>query len=163
MPILNYQYHAKGQDGDGNEVQINPSDFLAQRGPLVQITISQLEQHQKVLAEAGDDIPAPVAGFALIDTGASVTCIDVASAQQAGLAISGTGSMNSATHANEQVPLFAGRLDIAGLDPNIAIWRALGANLREMHNGIIALIGRDVLKGTVLIYNGLTGTVSLSL
>lgn len=101
----------------------------------------------------------PVAGMALIDTGARVTCIDRKAAAQAQLPTVGSGKMASATHAEEIVPIFAGNIQIAGLG-NISANRAYGANLEPQ--GIIALIGRDVLKQMILFYNGTDGTFTLS-
>lgn len=67
--------------------------------------------------------------------------------------------MASATHAEEVVPIFAGQIQVQGLG-EINAHRAFGANLEPQ--GIIALIGRDVLKQLVLIYNGADGSFTLT-
>ena len=69
--------------------------------------------------------------------------------------------MTSATHANEIVPIFAGRMTIQGLPVSIDATRAYGANLAPQ--GLVALIGRDILAKCVLIYNGSDGSFSLSI
>ena len=101
----------------------------------------------------------PVLGWALIDTGATVTCIDQKAAQKAGLRIVGTGPVASATHSNEVVPIFAAQLIFEGLkswDATIAY----GTNLESL--GLIALVGRDVLAGCMFVYNGPDGSFSLA-
>lgn len=99
-------------------------------------------------------------GFALIDTGAAVTCVDAATARSVGLSLVDSDLMASATHASELVPIFAGRLDIGGVC-SVEMRRAYGANLAPL--GFVALIGRDILESCVLVYNGLDGSFSLSL
>ncbi len=73
----------------------------------------------------------------------------------------GSGKMTSATHENEIVPIYAGKLRITGLPFEIKMRSALGANLRPQ--GLIALIGRDLLENCVLVVNGPDGSFSLSM
>ena len=78
----------------------------------------------------------PVLGWALIDTGATVTCIDQKAAQKAGLRIVGTGPVASATHSNEVVPIFAAQLIFEGLkswDATIAYGTNLESLARMSH------------------------------
>lgn len=97
--------------------------------------------------------------MALIDTGASNTCIDQQAALKAELPVIDMAMMTSASHAEHDVPVFAARLVIPEF--NIDTDYALGANLDGQN--LIALIGRDVLQSAVLVYNGTDGTVSLSI
>ena len=99
-------------------------------------------------------------GTALIDTGAAGTCVDRQAAERAGMAVVGSGKMASATHENETVPIYAGTIQIAQ-DVNVVCRRAYGANLKSQ--GLIALIGRDLMANGVLIVNGPEGTVTLAL
>lgn len=161
MPILNSRLQAESRDADGNIISVSPELALQQLGPRLQLTLAPLDEHVKVIAGKGEAIPQPVSGFALIDTGASITCIDRGAAEQAELAVVDSGPITSATHEAEVVPIYAGKLDIAGLATNLTTHRAYGANLASQ--GLIALIGRDVLKNCVLVYNGLDGSFSLSL
>ena len=89
-----------------------------------------------------------------------MTCIDRSAAEKAGLAIVDSGKISSATHANEVVPIFAGRLDIHGLRV-VNTFRAYGVNLEALN--LIALFGRDLLARCVLVYNGTDDSFSLSL
>ena len=137
----------------GQKVPLLPLEALCQTGPILRIILTPLK-------EVGNP-PLPVAGGVLIDTGAAETCVDITAAQQAGLAQVGRGTMNSATHTNQEVPIFAGRLTIEGAGIEISMNRAIGANL--FSHGIIALIGRDLLARCILTYNGPDGSFSLSI
>jgi hypothetical protein len=58
-------------------------------------------------------------------------------------------------------PVYPLQLQIPGSPININAPRAVGFPLAATQ-GIIALIGRDVLQFTVLVYNGSAGSISLS-
>ena len=130
-------------------------------GPRVQITLALLADQIGFFADKGETPPTPLAGLALIDTGASSTCVDREAAERAGLAVVDSGPISSATHQNEVAPIYAGRLNLAGIPQDIDAKRAYGANLEPQ--GLIALIGRDMPANCVLVYNGLDGSFSLSL
>ena len=97
----------------------------------------------------------------MIDTGASVTCIDTNAAASAGLAVVDSGPMSSATQPNEIVPIYAGVMQILGFSHDFHTNRAYGAILEGQ--GLIALIGRDALAGAILVYNGPDDSFSLSI
>ena len=161
MPIFNTRVEGEARDQQGNVTRVPPRMALQQIGPSVQVILSPLEAHLKAITDKGGSPPPPVSGRALIDTGATMTCVDSAAAQQAGLAFVDSGTMTSATHANETVPVFAGRLIIEATSITVNANRAFGANLAPQ--GLIALIGRDLLAQCVLVYNGLDGSFSLSI
>lgn len=151
-PILNIRIAAKVRDQQGKEIPTPDGFGLAKIGPRIPVTI-----FAPVIE--GESDSAPISGQALIDTGASVTCIDRQAAEKAGLVVVGEAPMTSATHESEIVPLYAGSLRINGL-PDYKMKKAYGANLDPQ--GLVALIGRDMLASCVLIVNGLEGTVTLS-
>jgi len=68
--------------------------------------------------------------------------------------------MSSATHVDETVPIYAGKIEILGISISVNVLKAYGSNLQAQ--GLIALIGRDVLNKCVLVYNGPDGSFSLS-
>ena len=68
--------------------------------------------------------------------------------------------MNTASHADHQVPVYGGKLLIPNFG-DVELEHAMGANLES--ENLIALIGRDFLQAAVLVYNGTDGTVSLSI
>jgi len=71
--------------------------------------------------------------------------------------IVGSGIMSSVTQRQVTVPVFAGDFEITGF-ANFNGGQAFGVTL---DNNVIALIGRDILSKTLLIYNGVEGRMSL--
>ena len=71
----------------------------------------------------------------------------------------GKTNMNSASHANHQAPLFAGKLIIN--DINIEVEGAMGAALQSQ--GLFPLIGRDILRHGTLFCHRLDGSVTFSI
>ena len=86
-----------------------PREALVMQGPIVHATLDVLPDH------ALPDKSTPRSGIALIDTGASVTCFDIEAAKEVGLPIVGEEKMASATHAEQQVPVFAGTIIITNV------------------------------------------------
>ena len=111
------------------------------------------------MVEHGETVPAAVEGLAIVDTGASCTCIDQDAANRAGLNVIDRGSISSASHSAHSVPVFACEIEVAGLG-KLRLRRAMGVTLANQ--GLIAVIGRDALGSTVFVYNGLTGHFSIS-
>lgn len=108
-------------------------------GPRVQITLAPLADQIGFFVDKGETPLTPLAGLAVVDS----------------------GPIASATHQNEVAPIYAGRLNLAGIPQDIDAKRAYGANLEPQ--GLIALIGRDMPANCVLVYNGPDGSFSLSL
>ena len=97
------QYAAQGTDPQGKAVQIDGRAALQKRGPVVQVTVSLGSALSQSLQQAGQVVPTPVSGWALIDTGADCTCIDRDSAERMGLpAIDVAKKMSSASHEDTE-------------------------------------------------------------
>ncbi len=150
--ILNVQFNEVTEPGG---TKITAIDALQQMGPVVPVVLLPFGGKDGAQSKPGD----PVTGLALVDTGARATCIDCEAARNAGIPIVDTGRMTSATHHDEEVPIFAAQIEIQGFR-SVNAPRAFGANLAPM--GIVALIGRDILKSSIMIYNGTTGDFSIS-
>lgn len=137
---------------------------LQARGPLLQVALSALDQQADILTSRGVEVPV-VTGLALIDSGASATCIDDAAAAGARLPAVDTARMSSASGSSE-VGVYAGKITLVqpggqrGTGAVINAHQALGVNIREQ--GIIALIGRDILSSCILIYNGVEAQYTLA-
>ena len=69
--------------------------------------------------------------------------------------------MASASHAATQQNVYPAHLEVVGSNVHIEVPRAIGAALASQ--GIIALIGRDVLMQCTLHYNGPLGSFTLSI
>ncbi len=100
-------------------------------------------------------------GNAVVDTGASVTCIDNSFAKNLNLPIVDVVQMTSASHESTQQNVYPIQLQIVGSPIRIEIPHAMGANLAAQ--GLVALIGRDYLQHCTLHYNGVTGAITLAI
>jgi predicted aspartyl protease len=121
-----------------------------------------VEQHiAQQLLQQGQTLPTPEAGLALIDTGASGTCIDEAAAQRLGLPVVDVATIASASHSAIQQNVYPIQIEVIGLPITISAPRAIGAPLAAQ--GLLVLIGRDVLQHCTLFYNGITGSFTLSI
>lgn len=74
----------------------------------------------------------------------------------------GAGIIHSATQQDIQVPLFAGKIVVPDQQGSLEITtlQAYGVNIQNQ--GLIALIGRDLLASCTLFYNGREASFSLS-
>lgn len=160
MPNLHIQYAGKATDPQGKEVDISPQQALFRRGPVVQVTISLGTAMAQALQQAGHAVPTPVSGLALIDTGADGTCIDKDQAEAMGLPVIDVGKMSSATHEDEPSNIHPIRVEFAGVPIVVEVERALCARLKRFN--LLAIIGRDLLMHCNLVYNGIAGTITLS-
>lgn len=161
MPILHTQLAGQRKTPDGKLVSIPPSIVLQQRGPVVQVSVSLQETLATALVQQGKPLPQPVTGWALLDTGASNTCIDDEAAQSMQLPVIDVGSMCSASHAKTPSNIYPAQIEITGFPIRFQSPRTMGAALKEQ--GILLLIGRDLLRSCTLFYNGLTGEITLSI
>ncbi len=161
MPILHVQFRGVGKNASGADVQIPPPHVLAQAGPRIQVSIRLADQVSSQLSAKGLTIEPPVSGYGLIDTGASTTCVDVQAAMKLKLPIVDVVNMCSASHASHKANVYPIHLEMTGFPIQLNVARAMGAELAPQ--GIIALIGRDVLGCCCFIYNGISGDITLSM
>lgn len=161
MPILHVQYDGQGQTPAGDTVAVAPAAALRQHGPLVQVVLGLSQTFAEQLLQQGTQLPSSVSGNALIDTGASTTCIDDVLAKSIGMPVIDVVTMASASHVSTQQNVYSIHMQIVGSPIPIEVPNAIGANLQAQ--GIIALIGRDYLQHCTLNYNGITGAITLSI
>jgi hypothetical protein len=157
MPVLHSQSKAQNADAEGK--QVSPRDVLAQRGPVLQVEITLPESIAAELIKHGKTIQPPVAGLGLVDTGAIATCVDEDAAKQLQLPVIDVVTMSSTSHASHPANVYPIRIKVAGLPMAIYAQRAIGAALKAQ--GLVALLGRDVLSHCTFIYNGLAGEITL--
>ena len=151
----------QGKTPDGKQIPIPPALALQQRGPVVQVSVSLGQALAAALAQQSLPIPQPVTGLALIDTGASNTCIDDEAARSMNLPVIDVGSMHSASHARTPSNIYPVQIEIIGFKIHFQSPRTMGAALREQ--GLLMLLGRDLLQSCTLFYNGVTGQIKLSI
>ena len=160
MPHLTVQLAAEAQAPDGSKSLVPPALALQLRGPIVQVSVGVEQNIAQQLLQQGLTPPTPITGVALIDTGASVTCIDDAAANILNLPAIDVVTVASASHAASPQNVYPIQVDVAGLPITISAPRAISASLAAQ--GLLLLIGRDVLQRCTLFYNGPAGLFSLS-
>ncbi len=161
MPIVSGQVTGKAQLPDGKTVDLPPQMVMTAQGPRVQVSIGVGQQLAAQLLQEGKELPAPISGLALIDTGASGTCVDEQIAAQLKLPVIDVVKAASATEEEAERNVYPIQIEVTGLPITINAPRAMGAPLQVQ--GFHVLIGRDLLQHCVLVYNGLVGSFSLSI
>jgi predicted aspartyl protease len=144
---------------DGRMASVPVSAVLAKRGPLIQLSIGLFLEIAKHNASAGKTNVPPVTGMGLIDTGAGSTCIDEDVARRLNLPVVNVVKLTSATHSDVLRNVYPVTFDIPGIQ-QVDCPLAIGVPLQSQ--GIIALIGRDILSKAALFYNGPTGQITIS-
>jgi predicted aspartyl protease len=130
------------------------------RGPILPVQIGIPSSLAQQMQAQGQTPPPPEEIQALVDTGASITAINVSVAQRLGLPTTGSIQIGGATGVADQ-PLYAAMFRIP--DPFIE-WDPMtiaGANLSGTPFDI--LVGRNVLCNMTLSYDGKNGRFSLIL
>jgi predicted aspartyl protease len=159
VPILHNQYRAEGNLPGGKVVPLPIQVGLRTQGPLVQVTVSLADSIASELVKQGKPVPAPVVGNALIDTGAVSTCIDEDAAQKLQLPVINVVNLASTSHPSTKANVYPVKFQITGLPINFNAPMSIGAPLAVQ--GLVALIGRDVLQHCTLIYSGGLSQISL--
>lgn len=136
-------------------------------GPILNVFLTVSDARLTALTKLGTSIPNGQAATALLDTGASCTCVDPSIIKALGL--TPTGQTSLLTPSTKQGPVAADQYDCGVIiygqtAENPYIIRnlpVLEAPLLQQQ-GFHALIGRDVLANCVLIYNGVIKTYTLA-
>ena len=140
---------------------------VAPDGPIVPIILHLSRPRVQLLKTAQHAVPPSMTGRGLIDTGASKTAIDSSVVQTLGLVA--TGVSNMLTPSTGPIPYVCNQYDISlGIvllpKVHVASWEipVVEARLLNQGQGIHALLGRDVLAGGMIAYNGKTNTFSIA-
>jgi hypothetical protein len=164
MPTFNsFQFEQKP-----GSTETRPSaKGLAAVGPIIQVQAEIPAALARMLQAASQPIPKPVEGFALVDTGASITSIDAPLLAQLGVNPVGTVNVGTAGGRRRQstypVRLTFPGTAFPGFEHPAVLGVDLAGQLALPERPLIALIGRDILRRCVLVYNGTAGMFSLSL
>jgi hypothetical protein len=161
MPIFTSQLFENTPDG---KQKVNPA-ILAQHGPFLEVLISIPQALAELYTRENKTIPPPKSGFALIDTGATKSCVHAAIMQALG--VNPIGIVTSGTAAGQATHnLYPAHFTFPAANINIDFSSVVGVNLtgqEVMNKPIIALIGRDVLAMGIFVYNGHVGTFSIAI
>ena len=155
MPVFHSRYQATGEP----PVVFHP-ELLQGNGPIVQVQLEAPPALVKSLLSGGGTAPTPVIGPALIDTGASVSCVDASVPPKLGVNPIGTTHLHGATGGGAS-SMFPMRVVVL----NMANWTLdfqymVQASLSPL--GYVALLGRDVLRAGSLHYLGHVGEFQIS-
>lgn len=135
---------------------LSPGQLLAQHGPLIEVVVSVPTAVEDALKRAGKIVPQPVTGMGLIDTGCTRTSISLSVlSQQLQLVPMGQEKTWGVTGLCEQ-DVFMCHLDVSPVA--IADLRTTSSNLPP---GLVALLGRDLLAGCSMVYDGRNGHFTL--
>jgi len=148
MPIFRFPYDQK----EGNR--------LERPGPLIPVVVSVPEALENFWASSGRHVPAPIRGMALIDTGAYASAIDTAvflalqiqAIDRAPFASAGGNATSEIFPANLSFP----ELKISKLEMERVLGCPLGWTGKNDED-FLMLIGRDILKNFLLVYDGVHG------
>jgi hypothetical protein len=149
LPIFSRHWrHQQTGAPDPNQLRVT--------GPALQVEISIPTALAAALQQANQQFPQPHVGIALIDTGASMTNVDVGILQGLGLSPTGTVAVATPSATSVQQPTYACVLSFPGTPlPPFPFNVVIGSQLAGF--GVAALIGRDVLAFCQLVYNGPEG------
>ncbi|MFA6209143.1 MAG: hypothetical protein WCT03_11235, partial [Candidatus Obscuribacterales bacterium] len=160
MPILNGQMNLGGQPPTPDP------NGLRNLGPVIQVEIHAPDALIASLVAAGLPIPPAVNGLALIDTGASVSCVEDSVMSMLGVNPIGVQNVRGVAGQNQH-SVYPAKLVFP---PNVgafAFSSMVGVNLAgQGHAGLppfVALVGRDILMNGLLVYNGTNGSFTLAL
>lgn len=137
-----------------------------QSGAVVDMLVGVSDARAQALEEAGIAIPKMKKVRALIDTGATSTCLDPIVFTHLGL--HPTGSIPMPTPSTGPVPIDASTYDVsiiipAGTPPYLMI-ENMPVSASELYSaqGFHALLGRDILERCLLDFNGGAGFFTLA-
>lgn len=134
----------------------NPN--LRRSDPCCEVNITPSSKTIEILKKEGQPIPS-IKILALIDTGASGTAISTKVVQQLHLVARGVTTIS--TPSTDSHPTNVYDVDLH-LPNNVTVYNVQAIEARLTTQNIDCLIGRDVLRHGVLIYNGYATTFTLS-
>ena len=159
MPIHNHFFRRP------NQGQEPAPEGLLGAGPLLQVQVEVPQALAAYLSGQGQPIPAPQSGWALIDTGATRTCVDKDVLTKLGVKPTGTVKTGTAAGQVEQL-LYPAKLNFPVAGFQIEFGSVIAVDLRGQTiagANVVVLVGRDVLARCLLVYNGSAGMFSLAM
>lgn len=134
---------------------------FTQGAPIIDMIIGVSGAKSQALIAAGQPLPPLQNVRALVDTGASCTCVDPMIFTALGL--QPTGSAPMLTPSTGPIPIDADTYDVGLAIPNgpnnglIIHNMPVSASELFLAQGFHVLLGRDVLSKCILTYNGAVG------
>jgi hypothetical protein len=138
---------------------IHPAELLQGHGLLLNVEVNVSDALAQILIEQNQAIPSAIAGRALVDTGASICAVDEESAVALGLQPVGQSSV-SGVGGTQIRNVYVAKILFPGTPIPQQEWTLTGADLKDQN--LLVLIGRDILRNCVLVYNGPMGCYTLA-
>jgi hypothetical protein len=164
MPIFesHIQVRVQRPESDGKVLMMPPQHALQHAGPILQVTVSPTKQHIDALISQGQTPPEAIPGYAIIDTGASMTAVDEDVCRRLGL--QPTGSQKTAHAGGPDIrACYPIQVSFPGTPlPSFSTPRAMSVNLQFGKTPYILLFGRDLLARIKFVYNGPAGRIGLA-
>lgn len=161
MPVFTSQLFENTPDGRS---KINPA-ILIKQGPFLEVFVSIPQALAEFYTKENIPTPSPISGIALIDTGASKSCVHGPIMRE--LKVSPINTATTYTAAGSVIhSLYPAHFTFPAPKIEIDFASVVGVDLSGQTIGgkqLIALIGRDVLAMGMLVYNGSTGSYSLAI
>ena len=141
---------------------------VAQDGSLRFIAFIGVSQaRRQALISSGRVAPNDMQVQAIVDTAASCTCVDPAVLTQLGLTPTGTTAINTPTTGGQ--PAMVNQYDVSLTIPsNVSQPALFHHTIPVVETALLAaqgfhvLLGRDVLRGCLLTYDGQSGLFTLA-
>jgi hypothetical protein len=143
-----------------------PPDFLHRFGPIASVEVHVPAALAELLAQSDAPIPSPAAGWALVDTGAGTTCVDARVISRLGVSPIDVIAVGTAGGVQQQ-GVYPAALRFPGMEGmRIEFSAVLGVDLSGQvtpsAEPLICLVGRDLLRSGLFMYNGMTGAWTLA-
>ena len=138
---------------------------LTETGALLQVTIGLPTALEQYCLKANIAIPAPISGYALIDTGASASAVHEEIFTDFGVQPIDHIPMSTPHTKDVYSFIYPAKLQFPGLSLASVPVRVVGCDLKwTTFDGreIIMLMGRDLLCSFLMVYNGVQSDVSLA-
>ena len=158
MPV----YHQRWFSGPTPAPPPQPESLRAM-GPIVAVQLEVPNLLAKYLADHGGSVPTPVTGWALIDTGATTTAVNEKTVTGLGVAPVAAIKVGTAGGYHDQ-PVFPLKVVLPQVPITFEYEQVTGANLDGQTiagRPILLLIGRDILRRMIFIYDGVNGQFTL--
>lgn len=136
-------------------------EILAMEGPTLDVLIGVTEFHAKYLEDNGKSVPQPMSGKAMIDTGASVTVVDVEIMKHLGACPIGVALVGTPQGKDLQEK-YPAKISFPGTGLGSVQSGSVLGSPAIGEQGLAALIGRDLLKHWLIIYNGPAGNTTIA-
>jgi len=121
-------------------------------GPCLEVHVSPSSAHIEWLREKEYSIPEPMKVQMMIDTGASVSALHLGIAEKLGLQQRSFADISTPSHRNFRCAQYDIGLFLPGHDFRIENVSVIESDFEAQ--GVGGLLGRDVLKRGLLIFNG---------